>query len=51
MAVSNISLEATGPFVTKFYEDLSGAEEMKTCSNGLGHITIMVAMPVDSKNL
>ena len=51
MAVSNISSEATGPFVTKFYENLSGAEGIKTCSNGLGHKTNMVAMSVDSKNL
>ena len=51
MAVSNISSEATGPVVTKFYVEPSGAEGTKICLNGPGYMTNMVAMPVDSKNL
>ena len=41
MTVSNISSEATGPFVTKFYVELSGAEETKIYSNGPGYMTNM----------
>ena len=51
ITVSNISSEATGPVVTKFYVEPSGAEGAKICSNCPGHITNMVAMPIGSKNL
>ena len=47
MTVLNIS-EATGPVLTKFYVEPSGVEGTKGCSDGSGHMTNMVAMPVDS---
>ena len=50
MAALNISSEATGPIVTKFYVEPSECEETKG-SKGPGHMTNMVAMPVGSKNL
>ena len=51
MAVPNITPEATGPIVTKFYVEPFGAQETKTCLNDPGPLTNKVAMPVDSKNL
>ena len=44
MTISNIASEATGPIVTKFNVDPSGAEGTKTCKNGPGHMTNMVAI-------
>ena len=49
--ISNSSSEATGPFVTKFNIKPSGIEGTNICQNGLGHITNMATMPVDSKCL
>ena len=51
MKIPNISSEATGPFVTKFYVEPSVAEGTNICPNGPGHITNMAAMTVDSKSL
>ena len=51
MTVSNMSSEATGSVLTKFYVEPSRAERTKNCSNGPGHMTNMVAMPADSKNI
>ena len=51
MTLLNISLEATGPSVTKFYVEPSWAEGTKNFSNGPGHMTNMVAMPGERKNL
>ena len=50
MAISNISLEATGQIVTKLYVEPSRADGTKTCPNGPGHMSNMATMPVDSKN-
>ena len=50
MTVSNISFEAPRAFVSRFYIEPSGAKGTKICSNGSGHMTNMVAMPVDSIN-
>ena len=44
----HISPEVTGPIVTKFYVEPSGAEGTKICSNGPGHMTNMATMPVIS---
>ena len=49
IAISNVSSEAPGPIITKFYVEPSGAERTKACSNGPGHMTNMMAMPVDRK--
>ena len=43
-----ISSEATGPIVTKFYVEPSEAEGTKFCSNGADHMTNMVVMSIDS---
>ena len=43
--VINIT-EATGPVVTKFNVELSGAEGTKICSKGPDCMTNMAAMPV-----
>ena len=50
MIILNISSEATGPVVTKFYVDPSGAEGIKICSDGPVHMTNVAAMPVVSEN-
>ena len=36
---------------TKFHIQLSGPLGKKSCSNGLGHMTNMAAMPIYDKNL
>ena len=41
--------KATEPDVTKFYIDPPRAEGMKVCSNGPGHMTNIVAMPIYGK--
>ena len=41
MKISNISSEASGPVVTKFYVEPSGAEGTKICPKGPGHMTNM----------
>ena len=43
--------KAIGPFVIKFHAEPPGAEGIKTCSNSLGHMTNMAAMPISGKNL
>ena len=49
MTILNISSEATGPIVTKFYVEPSGDEGTQICSNGPGHMTNMMAIPKDTK--
>ena len=44
IAISNISSDANGPVVIKFYVESSGAKETKNVQR-----TNMAAMPVDSK--
>ena len=51
MTIWNISSEATGPVVIRFYVELSGNDGTKICSNGPDLMTNIAAMPVDSKNL
>ena len=46
------SSETTGPIATtKFHIQLPGPLGKKSCSNGLGHMTNMAAMPIYGKNL
>ena len=40
--------ETIGPIVTKIQVQLLG---LKSCSNGLGHMTNMATMPIYGKNL
>ena len=47
MEISNISSEAIGPIITKFYAEPS--EGSKLVKTGLGHITNNLAIPADSK--
>ena len=44
-------LVTTGPIATKFHIQPTGPLGKKGCSNGLGHMTNMAAMPIDGKNL
>ena len=49
---SNIfSSETTGPIETKFHVEPPWDRGTKVCSNGLGHMTKMAAMPIYGKNL
>ena len=41
----------TGPIATKFHIQPPGPLGKKSCSNGLGHMTNMAAMPIYGKNL
>ena len=43
--------ETTGPIATKFYIQPPDPLGKKICSNGLGHMTNMAAMPICGKNL
>ena len=43
--------ETTGPIEAKFYMESPWDGGTKVCSNGPGHITKMVAMPIYGKNL
>ena len=45
------SSETTGPIATKFHIQPPGPLGKKSCSNGLGHMTNMAAMPIYGKNL
>ena len=45
------SLETAWPIKTKFQAELSWDRGMKVCSNGLGLMTSMAAMPTYGKNL
>ena len=47
----NISSETTGPIKVKFHMELLWDGGTKICSNGLGHMTKMAAMPIYDKNL
>ena len=49
--ISNFSSETTGPIASKFHIQLPGPSGKKSCSNGLGHMTNMAAMPIYGKNL
>ena len=48
---NNFSSETTGPIATKFHIQPPGPLGKKSCSNGLGHMTNMAAMPIYGKNL
>ena len=48
---NNFSSETTGPIASKFHIQLPGPLGKKSCSNGLGHMTNMAAMPIYGKNL
>ena len=48
---NDFSSETTGPIATKFHIQPPGLLGKKSCSNGLGHMTIMAAMPIYGKNL
>ena len=49
---SNIfSSETTGPIEAKFHMEPPWEGGMKFCSNLLGHMTKMAAMPIYGKNL
>ena len=48
---NNFSSETTGPIASKFHIQLPGPLGKKNCSNGLGHMTNMAAMPIYGKNL
>ena len=45
------SVEATRPIEAKFHVDFSWDGGTNVCSNGLGHMIKMVAMPIYGKNL
>ena len=48
---NNFFSETTGPIAFKFHIQLPGPLGKKSCSNGLGHMTNMAAMPIYGKNL
>ena len=48
---NDFSSETTGPIATKFHIQPPGSLGKKSCSNGLGHMTNMAAMPIYGKNL
>ena len=48
---NDFSSETTGPIATKFQIRPPGPLGKKSCSNGLGHMTNMAAMPIYGKNL
>ena len=48
---NDFSSETTGPIATKFHIQPSGPLGKKGCSNGVGHMTNMAAMPIYGKNL
>ena len=48
---NDFSSETTGPIATKFHIQPPGTLGKKNCSNGLGHMTNMAAMPIHGKNL
>ena len=48
---NDFSSETTGPIATKFHIQPPGPLGKKNCSNGLGHMTKMAAMPIYGKNL
>ena len=48
---SNISSETTRPTEAKFHVEPPWDGGTKVCSNSLGHMTKMAAMPIYGKNL
>ena len=44
--LNDFSSETTGPIATKFHIQPPGPLGKKSCSNGLGHMTNMAAMPI-----
>ena len=48
---NDFSSETTGPIATKFHIQTPGPLGKKSCSNGMGHMTNMAAMPIYGKNL
>ena len=48
---NDFSSETTGPIATKFHIQPPGPLRKKSCSNGLGHMTNIVTMPIYVKNL
>ena len=46
---NDFSSETTGPIATKFHVQPPGPLGKKSCSNGLGHMTNMAAMPIYGK--
>ena len=48
---NDFTSETTGPIATKFHIQPPGLLGKKNCSNGLGHMTNMAAMPIYGKNL
>ena len=48
---NDFSSENTKPIATKFHIQPSKPLGKKSCSNGLGHMTNMAAMPIYGKNL
>ena len=48
---NDFSSETTGPIATKFHIKPPEPLGKKSCSNGLGHMTNMAAMPIYGKNL
>ena len=48
---NDFSSETTGPIATEFHIQPPGTLGKKNCSNGLGHMTNMAAMPIYGKNL
>ena len=48
---NDFSSETTGPIATKLHIQPPGPLGKKNCSNGLGHMTNMAAMPIYGKNL
>ena len=48
---NDFSSETAGPIAIKFNIQPPGPLGKKKCSNGLGHMTNMAAMPIYGKNL
>ena len=48
---NNFSSETAGSIATKFHIQPPGPLGKKSCSNDLGHMTNMAAMPIYGKNL
>ena len=48
---NDFSSETTGPIATKFHTPPPGPLGKKSCSNNLGQISNMAAMPIYGKNL
>ena len=49
--LNDFSSKTTRPIATKFHIQPPGPLGKKSCSNGLGHMTNMAAMPIYNKNL